>query len=76
MRQITLIRHAKVDIKNPWIYSFELKKYLELYNSASIKKTLVDKDIKKLIKDANFIATSKLFRAEESLKLFNKEADL
>ena len=72
MSQIILIRHAKVDIKNPWIYSYKLDKYLELYNNSPVLKELISKELQKLVENADILATSELLRAKETLKLFNK----
>jgi len=73
MSQIILVRHAKVDIPNHWIYSYEIKEYLELYNTSPILKEPISKELQKLVEGADTLATSKLFRAKETLKLFNKE---
>jgi hypothetical protein len=75
MPQIILIRHAKVDISNPWIYSAQLKDYLEVYNNSPILKEPISKKLQKFVKNADTLATSELLRAKETLKLFNKEPD-
>jgi len=75
MLHVILIRHAKVDISNPWIYSSQLKEYLELYNSSPILKEPISKELRKLIENSDILATSELLRAKKTLKLFNKEPD-
>jgi hypothetical protein len=75
MSQIILIRHAKVDIPNLWIYSYEIKEYLELYNNSPISKEPIPKELRKLVESADTLATSELLRAKETLKLFNKAPD-
>jgi len=43
--KIILIRHAEVEIdKNTFTYASELKKWLDIYDHAEIKKVLVFKD--------------------------------
>jgi len=72
--KIILIRHAEVDIdKNTFTYASELKKWLEIYDHAEIKKALVSKDeILTLLNQSNTIFCSKLKRSLNSVALYGK----
>ncbi len=74
MSTITLLRHAKVDMKkygNISARGFGL--WIHEYNTASIKKEVSNKDnIFKILDDADIILCSKLNRSIESVGLFNK----
>ncbi len=75
MKQITLIRHAKVDIDNTEkIDSLELQKWIELYDSAPIaSESLPTKETIHLARKADIVVTSALRRTIDSAKLLDIE---
>jgi len=72
--KIILIRHAEVDIdKNTFTYASELKKWLEIYDHAEIKKALVSKDeILTLFNQTDTLFCSRLKRSLDSVALYGK----
>jgi len=75
MKQIVLIRHAKVDIDNTnKIDSLSLKKWVELYDSAPIaSNSQPTDDTIALAQNANVMVTSTLRRAIDSAKVLGVE---
>ena len=75
MKQIILIRHAKVDIDNTKkIDSLSLQKWVELYDSAPIvSESLPTKDTITLAENADVVVTSTLRRAIDSAKVLGVE---
>jgi len=75
--KIILIRHAEVDIdKNSFAYAYELKKWLDIYNSAEIKKEFVSKDeISNIFESSDKIFCSGLKRSFDSVALYGKTPD-
>jgi len=75
--KIILIRHAEVEIdKNTFTYASELKKWLEIYDHAEIKKALVSKDeILNLFNQSDRIFCSTLKRSLDSVALYGKSPD-
>ena len=75
MKQIILIRHAKVDIDNTKkIDSLSLKKWVELYDSAPIvSESLPTEDTITLAQNADVVVTSTLRRAIDSAKVLGVE---
>ncbi len=71
MKKITLIRHAKVAIKDDEkISSVELKKWVEAYDSAEIdNESVPDKQVYEAARDANIILSSRLKRSIDSIKV-------
>ena len=76
MKQITLIRHAKVlanyDTK---ITASQMQEWVKHYNKAPIDTTLPSQEIINHIKKANYITSSTLPRAIDSLKLISITPD-
>ena len=72
--KIILIRHAEVDIdKNSFTYAFELKKWVNIYDNAEIKKHFVSKsEIADIFNSSNKIFCSTLKRSYESVALYGK----
>ena len=72
--KIILIRHAEVDInKNSFAYAFELKKWLDIYNNAEIKKDFVSKsEISNIFDSSDKILCSGLKRSYDSVALYGK----
>ena len=77
MKQITLIRHAKVDIDNTQrIGSLFLSQWVEEYDVAPIyKESLPPKETVALVQNANVVVTSMLSRAIDSAKVLGVEVD-
>ncbi len=76
VKQITLIRHAKVDIdNNTKITASQMQEWVKNYNQASIDNTLPTKEIITQIKKANYITASTLPRTTDSLKLISITPD-
>jgi len=75
--KIILIRHAEVEIdKNMFTYASELKKWLEIYDHAEIKKALVAKDeILTLFNQSDTLFCSRLKRSLDSVALYGKSPD-
>ena len=75
MKQIILIRHAKVDIDNTKkIDSLALKKWVELYDSAPIvSESLPTEETICLAQNADVVVTSTLKRAIDSAKVLGVE---
>ncbi len=75
--KIILIRHAEVDInKNSFAYAFELKKWLDIYNNAEIKKDFISKhEISNIFDSSDRILCSGLKRSYDSLALYGKIPD-
>ena len=75
MKQIILIRHAKVDIDNTKkIDSLSLQKWVELYDSAPIASdSLPTEDTITLAQNADVVVTSTLRRAIDSAKMLGVE---
>ena len=71
MKQITLIRHAKVDSDNSHkINASYLHKWVEEYDSASIdSESLPIKETIKLVQNADLVLTSTLRRAIDSARV-------
>ena len=81
MKQIILIRHARVDIDNSKkIDSLALQKWIELYDSAPIaRESLPSKETKDLVQKADIVVTSTLQRAKDSamvlgVKIYSQNA--
>ncbi len=70
MRQITLIRHAKVDIDDTQKIDIDsLQKWVELYDQADIlDKSRPDNEVINIANQADIILTSNLKRAIDSAK--------
>ena len=77
MKQITLIRHAKVDIDNSKkINSLLLKTWIDAYDTAPIHtESLPSKETVALVQNANVVLTSTLRRAIDSAKVLGVEVD-
>lgn len=75
MKQITFIRHAKVDMDSSLpIYSSELTAWEERYNSAPIvTDTLPEDALIQRIKSADYVVSSTLRRTVDSLELLEME---
>ena len=75
MKQIILIRHAKVDIDNSKkVDAKALQKWIELYDHAPIlKESLPTKETITLAQDADVVLTSTLRRAIDSAKVLGVE---
>ena len=75
MKQITLIRHAKVDIDNSQkINASSLSKWVEEYDSAPIHtESLPTKETIKHVQSADVVLTSTLKRAIDSAKVLGVE---
>ncbi len=75
-KEIYLIRHAKVDIKNTEsIYASEVQNWVESYDTAPLEPTsLPDESLYVLIKKVDFIMSSKLKRSIDSLKMLGVKA--
>ena len=75
MKQIILIRHAKVDIDNTKkIDSLSLQKWVELYDSAPIaSESLPTEDTITLVQNTDVVVTSTLRRAIDSAKVLGVE---
>ncbi len=76
MSQIILLRHAKVIIDNPKIYSNQMHEFIERYNTIPIEDTEPPSMVAKLVDSANIVVTSKLSRTVQTLSLFNKKPNL
>ena len=76
MSQIILLRHAKVIIDNPKIYSSQMQEFVDRYNSAPIENVEPSSRVKELVGSADIVVTSKLSRTIQTLSLFNKEPNL
>ena len=76
MSQIILLRHAKVIIDNPKIYSNQMGEFVDRYNSAPIENAEPSSRVKELVGSADIVVTSKLSRTVQTLSLFNKEPNL
>lgn len=76
MSQIILLRHAKVIIDNPKIYSNQMQEFIDRYNSAPIEDMEVPSQVKKIVDSADIVLTSELLRTRKTAKLFNKEPSL
>ena len=76
MNQVILLRHAKVIIDNPKIYSKQMGEFIKEYNSVSIENVEPSSRVKELVESADMVVTSKLLRTILTLKLFNKKPDL
>ena len=74
MSQITLLRHAKVKVAIPAIYSSQMKEFIEAYNQAPIEFDGVSDELKSIIDSADIILSSELSRTKETLKYLGKEA--
>ena len=74
MSQIILLRHAKVKINIPSIYSSQMKEFIEAYNQAPIEFDDVSDELKSIIDSADIILSSELSRTKETLKYLGKEA--
>ena len=76
--QITLIRHAEVDIyKNTFVYASELKRWLDIYNNADIKTDFISKDeITNIFEHSQKIICSELKRSSDSVLLYGKKVDI
>ncbi len=72
--KIILIRHAEVNINtNSFAYAFELKKWLDIYNHAEIKKDFVSKsEISNIFNRSDKILCSGLKRSYDSVALYAK----
>ncbi|MDD2450299.1 MAG: hypothetical protein PHU67_00105 [Sulfurovum sp.] len=77
MKQITFIRHAKVDMDSILpIYSRELTAWEERYNSAQIvTETLPEDALIQRIRSADYVVSSTLKRSIDSLGLLEVEID-
>jgi len=74
--QITLVRHAKVLINsNKKVDINGFREWLKNYNIAPIDATLPTNEVVNIIKNSNYIATSSLKRAKESLKIIGFKAN-
>jgi len=75
--KIVLIRHAEVDIdKNSFAYAYELKKWLDIYNSAEIKRDFISKtEISNIFESSDKIFCSSLKRSCDSVALYGKNPD-
>ena len=75
MKQITLIRHAKVDIDNSQkIDSLSLQKWVKAYDSAPIHiESLAPKETITLVQNADIVLTSTLIRAVDSAGVLGVE---
>jgi len=73
--KIILIRHAKVQIDNPTIASFEMNSFIEAYNTASIQPFDISNRLKSLIDSVDSVFTSNLSRTKESAKYLGIEID-
>ena len=76
--KIILIRHAKVDVNIYTLtYASELKKYLTLYNNASIQKEFCNENnIRKILNNSDKIFCSQLKRSIASVELYEKKPNL
>jgi broad specificity phosphatase PhoE len=74
--QITLVRHAKVLINsNKKVDITGFREWLKNYDIAPIDTTLPKNEVVNIIKNSNYIATSSLKRAKESLKIIGFKAN-
>ncbi|NQY93084.1 MAG: histidine phosphatase family protein [Campylobacteraceae bacterium] len=75
MSTITLLRHARVDIKEfDNITARDFGQWIDEYNTAGIKKEVPNQDtIFKLLDEADIILCSNLNRSIESVALFGKK---
>jgi broad specificity phosphatase PhoE len=74
MSQITLLRHTKVKIDTPSIYSSQMKDFIEAYNQAPIEFDDVSDELKSIIDSVDIVLSSELSRTKETLKYLRKEA--
>jgi len=70
MGRIILVRHAKVNIDNPWIHAGEMKTFIERYDHATIEPPQITEEIHALTESADIELSSKLSRSRETLELF------
>jgi broad specificity phosphatase PhoE len=77
MKQITFIRHAKVDIDNSQkIDAHSLQKWIEAYDTAPIHaESLPTQETIVLVQSADIVLTSTLRRASDSAKVLGIEVD-
>jgi len=75
MSQIILLRHAKVKIDIPFIYSNQMKEFIDAYNQAPIEISTVRDELKSLMDSADIVLSSELSRTKETLKYLGKEAE-
>ena len=74
MSQIILMRHAKVKIDIPTIYSRQMKEFIKAYNQAPIELDDVCDELKSIIDSVDIVLSSELSRTKETLKYLGKEA--
>jgi len=74
MSQIILLRHAKVKIDIPFIYSRQMKEFIEVYNQAPVEFDDVSDALKSIINSVDIVLSSELSRTKETLKYLGKEA--
>ena len=74
MSQIILLRHAKVKIDIPFIYSRKMKDFIEAYNQSPIEFDDVSGKLKSIMDSADIVLSSELSRTKETLKYLGKEA--
>ena len=74
MSQIVLLRHARVKIGIPTIYSSQMKEFIEVYNQAPVEFDDVNDALKSIINSADIVLSSELSRTKETLKYLGKEA--
>jgi len=74
MSQIILLRHAKVKIDIPFIYSRQMKEFIEAYNQAPVEFDGVNGALKSTMDSVDIILSSELSRTKETLKYLGKKA--
>jgi len=74
MSQIILLRHAKVKLDIPFIYSRQMKKFIEAYNQAPVELDDVSDALKSIMDSVDIVLSSELSRTKETLKYLGKEA--
>ena len=77
MKQILLIRHAKVDTDyDSTIYASDLKEWVESYDVAPIcAESLPSEELREFVLDSNIVITSRLKRAIDSAQVLGLSVD-
>jgi len=74
MSQIVLVRHGKVKVNIPSIYSKQMKEFIETYNQAPIEFYTISNELQSIIDNADIVLSSELSRTKETLKYLGREA--
>jgi len=63
-----LLRHAKVKIDIPFIYSRQMKEFIEAYNQVPVEFDDVSGALKSIMDSVDNVFSSELSRTKETLK--------